>query len=333
MTVGLHGRVTLEEAATAARNLNVFTRHDLAEELGVKPIAVSRFLGELVERELIEVGEVGDAGVEYHSRLAALGGDVFLPPEPKPEPPAETIVAEPEPEPEPKRAPARGLQQEGRVTAEEVRDWAVILGRFTTNQLAQEMEVGWATARKHLDRLIDQGIVMIVTGERGPRDAVLFELVGERPEPKMERERRLTPELEVMQKWAGGAPERGLAIPGTGTGPKVSNNKDVNLLVAAAQAFGWEVVAAGKHYKIVVPGAVRPIPIPGTPKGPGMVRAFRDQLRAAGLPDVGMANEQPERPSEHRGQQPDTSRHAKRRKDMQNVTGMRRPGRKNQKAA
>lgn len=340
MTVGRKGRVTLEEAAVAARNLHVFTRNDLAEELGIKPIAVSRFLGELVERELITVGQVGDAGVEYHAELDALGGDTFM----REMPPAETIaaVAEPEPEPDAKepeeeseRSPLSYARNEGRVTAEEVRDWAIMLGRFTTNQLATEMEVGWATARKYLDRLIEQGIIVRVQDARGPRDAMLFELRGEVPEPKLKRERQAPPELEVLQKWAGGAPERAQPIPGTGTGPKVSNNKDVNLLVAAAQAFGWTIENRARHAVVVIPGAERPIPIPGTPKGPGMVRAFRDQLRAAGLPDIGYANEQPERPSEHKdaagGER--AAKRGKTKEKLGSVAGYRRPGRRGKKAA
>jgi DNA-binding transcriptional regulator YhcF (GntR family) len=334
MTVGLHGRVGLEEAATAARKLFLFTRNELAAELGLKPIAVSKFLSELIDRGLVLVGDVGESGVKYRATLAPLTDEVFEPRPPMPSPRAR--------EPEPPPAPEPVLEHEppepdppgaGRVTPEEVRDWAVMLGKFTTNQLATEMEVGWATANKYLMRLVDQGIVVRVEGEKGPRDATLFELRGAVEERAPKREKRLPPEVEVIEKWSGGAPERAAPIPGTGAATRYSTDKDVNLLVGAAQAFGWEVEHRAKHRVIIIPGAERPIPIPSTPKGSGMVRAFRDQLRAAGMPDIGFANDQPERRSQVTGPVGERSaKHGKNKEKLGSVAGYRRPGRRGKKS-
>jgi DNA-binding transcriptional ArsR family regulator len=78
--VGRNGVATLDEASAAARKLREFTRGELAAELGVKPIAVSRWLIQLVERKLVE-SATDERGLFYRATMEPLESEVF---EPKP---------------------------------------------------------------------------------------------------------------------------------------------------------------------------------------------------------------------------------------------------------
>lgn len=317
--VGRHGAVRLEEAAVAARRLGTFTRRELADALGVKPVALGRFLPALIERGIVASDEQGG----YRSLQPAIDTPVFLPPEPSAPP-----VEAPEPvEPEPADEPEAQTGGDARVTPEEVRDWARVLGTFSVNQLASEMQVSWATAKRHLEPLVAAGIIVELR-ERDAGGRARWALRGAVPEHQRRRVRRPPIDRETVEKFGDTIQvERGMPVPSLAA-PKPSNDKDVNSLVALAHAAGWPIENRAKHWVIVPPGAVRPIPVPSTPRGGGMVRAFRDQLRAAGLPDIGVANDQgPAHP--RRGAAVEhTSRDAVRRRRQLSRTGQRRPGRR-----
>lgn len=319
--VGRHGAVTLDEAAAAARKLHEFTRADLAAELGIKPIAVGRFLTGLTERKMAEPDEDG-RGLFYRCLLEPLATEVFLPPEPEPE-------VEPDPEPEPA---VEEVKVYGRVTAEEVRDWALMLERFTVHQLAREMEVAHSTAKRHVERLCEQGII-VDSGWKGAHDSVLYEVRGEVRESHLRRQRRPPVEEEVLAKWKPTQPQRGVPVP-TGDIPRVSNSSDIMDLVRLAVAFGWGFETRRSHHVIVPPqDGARPITIPSGPGSSKVLHGFRKQLRDAGLPDLGRPNQTIEDavPTPGRGVTVgSTSRTAKRRQATMNVAGTRRPGRKNQ---
>lgn len=326
--VGRHGAVTLDEAAAAARKLGEFTRAQLAEELGVKPIAVGRFLTLLAERKMVEPDQ-DERGLFYRCALAPLASEVFLPPEPTPDPLEEPL---PLGEAEPAEAEEAEVKRFGRVTAEEVRDWAIMLERFTVYQLAQQMEVSYVTARRHVESLCAQGIV-VDSGWKGAHDSVIYELQGDRPENTqlIEAQRKRVPvEQEVLGKFGTILSERrGLEVVTRGC-PKVSNHKDVQQLAALAYAAGWSVEERAKHYRIVAPSGTV-IGVPSTPSTGG-VRRMRDELRRAGLPtlSIGEPNEQLEAPSAHGAAVDNTSRTHKRRQANMNVAGTRRPGRRGQ---
>lgn len=326
--VGRNGAVTLDEAAAAARKLREFTRADLATELGIKPIAVGKFLMGLTERSIVEHAE-DERGVFYRCLLEPLTSEVFLPPEP-PEDPLEAevdgfrdlpVAEEPESE--------EDYKLYGRVTAEEVRDWAHLLERFTVAQLAREMEVSYGTAKRYVMRLAAQGLI-VDNGWKGERNEVIWEVRGEVPEGHLRRQRRPPVEQEVLAKWKPSHPQRGLPIP-SGDLPNVSNDKDIRFYTAQAVAFGFKLEERAKHYRIVTPAGTV-IGVPSTPSGGG-VRRFRDELRRAGLPDLGEPNQTIEdsAPTPGRGVTVgETSRTHKRRMANSNVAGTRRPGRKNQ---
>lgn len=331
--VGRNGLVTLDEASAALRKLREATRGELADELGVKPIAVGRFLTQLTERKLA-APDTDERGLYYRALMEPLEGEVFQRPDPKPEPEPElndgVSVVDPD-EGQKAEEDAEEAKRFGRVTPEEVRDWAIMLERFTIYQLAGEMEVSYGTARRYVDRLVDQGI-LVDSGWKGQHDAVIYELRGEVEDAAQRFRPRRTPvEREVLEKFGSIEMAKRGITQALGELPKVSNNKDVRILVAEAKAFGWEVETRANHAVVIPPGAPRPIPVPSTPKGPGMVRAFRDQLRAAGLPDLGDPNAQ-EGPTDGRGKTVEaTSRGHKHRRATQNVAGTRRPGRTNKK--
>jgi Mn-dependent DtxR family transcriptional regulator len=333
--VGRNGVATLDEASAAARKLREFTRGELAAELGVKPIAVSRWLIQLVERKLVE-SATDERGLFYRATMEPLESEVFEPKPPRDDAPAQVhasvSVAEPD-EAQKDDDDDIDWAKEGAVTAEEVRDWALMLERFTINHLANEMEVSWATAKRYVEMLVKQGII-VDNGWRGHRDAVVWEVRGEVEDHAARHRRRQTPvEREVLAKFGSAIHiERRGVTQALGELPRLSTDKDVNLLVAEAKAFGWPVEKRANHHVITPPGAERPIPIPSTPKGAGMVRVFRDQLRAAGLPDLGDPNSQGEDLHVERGKTiGDTSRTAKRRQADLSVAGRRRPGRTNKK--
>lgn len=324
--VGRHGAVTLDEAAAAARKLREYTRGELAAELGIKPIAVGKFLSSLTERGIHEADE-DERGVFYRCLLEPLKSDVFLAPEPAPDPLEEDEERE-QPFDDLEGATEEEVRHLGRVTAEEVRDWAIMLERFTIYQLAREMEVPYGTARRFVTRLVDQGI-LIDSGWKGAHDSVIYELRGEVPESRLRFERRPPVEHEVLAKWKPQQQaQRGIEVAARGC-PRVSNDKDVQRLAQLAYVAGWTVEQRSKHYRIVSPAGTV-IGVPSTP-GKGLSR-MRDELRRAGLPtlSIGEANEQLDRPSEHGKTIDATSRTHQRRKATMNVAGTRRPGRKNQ---
>lgn len=261
--VGREGLITLERAEYAARELREFTKAELAMRLGIKPIAVGRFLTVM---KALGVVECGDA-VNYRATgVRPFGDEPDL--EPVPDFEAMEVVRQ-------KRLAE--IVHFQLLTA--LRDAVIALRRFTIMEVADYLGVERGEAKTLLGEL-PEGMVAD-TGRRW-KNSPLYVYVP--PESPKFLSRPRGPDLVARAVRECGP------IAGTGR-PKWSNNKDVNALVEAATAGGWRVERRKSH-PAVIPPVGRPIPVPTTPKGGGMVRAFRDQLRNAGLNVDGLVDGQ-----------------------------------------
>lgn len=302
--VGRLGAVTQEDVARAARELGEFGRCELAEKVGLKPVAIGRFLAELLES--------GD--------VQLMGAGRYL------STPVRRITAPSEPASELAQAPDEPT--EVGPSPEEVRDAAVALGRFTLPELCAYLRAeDRVRCRDLLHGLVKRGVIRD-TGKVWNRER-LYDYAPIAKAGGRRRRFAKTPEQLAAERFVAEYGVRGVPIAGASGAPQPSQDKEVNLLVAAAWATGWAVEKRSNHYVVKPPGADRPIPVPSTPKGPGMVRAFRDQLLRAGLPLSGFGMARGE-PVSGTGRDAAHSAHGERVKAL---PGNRRPTRRGPRAA
>lgn len=254
--VGRKGVVTMEDAARAACLLGEFDRRRLAEELGVKPLAVGRFISELLDVDAIAL----DGGLTFRWM-----GEELPEPEPAPEPHLVALTRMEDVE----RSAHRALLHA-------CRDAVCDLQRFTIGEIADYLGVDKREAKAYLDEL-PAGLVRD-TGQTWRRSP-LYEYSPPDPNYRFRRPDYSLPEHDAVANFI--APPRGQVA--AGGCPRVSAHKDVQTLVEKAWRAGWPVKpgTSGSHAKLLPPKG-RPITVPGTPSG-GMLRVFRDRLQDCGL--------------------------------------------------
>lgn len=252
--IGRKGAVSLDDAALAACRLGEFSRAQLADELGVKPLAVGRFVSALLEVDAIALDD---------SLTFCWKGEEL--PEPDPDP---LLVG---------LARVDDLDKiEHRALLHAARDAVCDLQRFTIGEIADYLGVEKAEAKRYLDEL-PPGMVHD-TGETWRRSP-LYEYSP--PEAGKRFERRYTlPEQEAVSNFI--PPPRTGQV-GAGGCPRVARHKDVQALVEKAWRAGWPVKPPGNgKHAMLLPPKGRPITVPSTPSG-GMLRVFRDRLQEHGL--------------------------------------------------
>lgn len=138
------------------------------------------------------------------------------------------------------------------------------LGTFTTGELAAALDVKPATASRHLNELIEAGILK-------PAGRAMGRPIYEYVKPTeagaaFEQQRKLT---RVPDPYLGAVdmPVRGMAVEGSGRSGDLYGgiqNSEVRAVVKRAIRMGWDLQRTGtNHFKLVRAGC-KAIPVPGT---------------------------------------------------------------------
>lgn len=139
------------------------------------------------------------------------------------------------------------------------------LGTFTTGELATELDVSKPVAKRHLDKMVEEGIV---APDGRYRKSPMFKY--QRPVEAgdgfdAQQRLRVVPDFEVPQVVRAGT------IAGTGTNADPLNGlvKEVRSVVKAAMKDGWDFQrVGGDHFRLTKTGC-KAVPVAGTPRNAG----------------------------------------------------------------
>jgi hypothetical protein len=156
------------------------------------------------------------------------------------------------------------------------------LGVFVTSELATELGCSGITAKKHINEMMEAGIVR-------PAGKVFGKPAYEYVKPtdageKFEAQRKH--QLHAVESVATAAPKRGTVMGvSKGGGAEPIPNKDIRKAVAAAIRNGWDLERKGDgHWKLTKPG-LPSVSVAGTPSNPtgtaDMIRRLTGVKRAS----------------------------------------------------